>query len=316
MVTEEMKVKGKIPGSKYKSYIHRDNKGSKYLKSRTARCNSVLEIDSDILVIEKLANFDDLFYKDILKAILGLNKSISSMMDISRAFEGIRITDQNEHKIGFDGGENVKQFLFLLKKEKQKKYNLLINSLKDLIPTIEAIEAKEIDFLPQKEIEKIKPIPFTLPEKVYEIMVKERFNNQFTTSRYLSRGTLRILMILTAAVDAEERGVSILGIEEFENSIHPQLMQRLLIILSELAPSVKIIISSHSPHLIQYLNLNSIYFGIPDDNCVANFKKIKESKHNFLIKYAQEIETSLGDLLFELMMGDSINGINLKECLA
>ena len=48
--------------------------------------------------------------------------------------------------------------------------------------------------------------------------------------------------------------------------------------------------------------MDNIYLGIPNKYGTAYFKKIKNSKQNKLIKYAEEAETSMGDFIFDMLI--------------
>ena len=51
----------------------------------------------------------------------------------------------------------------------------------------------------------------------------------------------------------------------------------------------------------------NIYLGVPTDNGVATFKKIKTNTNNIkkLLRTLQDNELELGDYLFDLMSGSS-----------
>lgn len=65
------------------------------------------------------------------------------------------------------------------------------------------------------------------------------------------------------------------------------------------------IITSHSPYLIQYLKPDSIYVGVPNEDGVASFRRIHPKKIKYLLNTTRKLETSIGEYLFELMSGDS-----------
>ena len=131
--------------------------------------------------------------------------------------------------------------------------------------------------------------------------VKEVNNNQITGIGYLSTGTKRILAILALVVSKDEKRTCLLAYEELENSIHPKLLQKLLIILTEIASNIKILIASHSPYLIQYLPLNSAYLGLPNTKGLACFSKLKYAKQKSILNIVNEEDISLGDYLFDIL---------------
>ncbi len=80
------------------------------------------------------------------------------------------------------------------------------------------------------------------------------------------------------------------------------MFQKLIIILTELIGNCKILISSHSPYLIQYFNLDRVYIGIPFQDGTANFRRVRKSMQKTITKYASEQETSIGDYIFDLLI--------------
>ena len=70
-----------------------------------------------------------------------------------------------------------------------------------------------------------------------------------------------------------------------------------------MAGDTQIILTSHSPYLLQYLKPELLYVGIPNEDDIAIFKKIKSSKIKSLVRDASMYDMSLGDYLFDLLGG-------------
>ena len=132
----------------------------------------------------------------------------------------------------------------------------------------------------------------------------------------MSDGVRRVLLILITLVLAEINHCSIVAIEEPENSLNPKILQRYLITLNGFAKNTKIIITSHSSYLVNYLNPSSIYLGLPNSNGLANFSKINEKSINKIINDARASDMLLGDYLFSLMSGDESDLDTLKKYIA
>lgn len=128
----------------------------------------------------------------------------------------------------------------------------------------------------------------------------------------MSDGAKRIFLMLTYAAIADVKGLSIIAMEEPENSIHPNLLQSYLDILSQLVDTCKIIFTSHSPYIIQYLNPRSIYIGITSENGSVDFRRIASSKVNALLKDAVQYDKSLGDYIFNILSTEDADE-SLKE---
>lgn len=302
ILSEFLQIKENSHGTKFRTFLSREGDTIKYLRTETARCDTPLKVQSNELALVKLGNFENVFYTWVLDYLTKLRFSVQQLMEVNQSFRLVNLPDKDNPNHDFDSGKNIRKFLYFLKNRDKKKYNLLINSMKELIPEIESIEIIEVDLKSKYSAGMPANVPFLLPDKFYDIRIKETHNNQETGIEFLSRGTLRILMILASAVDAIEQGVDLLAIEELETAIHPQLLQRLLIVLTGLEPGLKIIITSHSPNLLQYLPLSSVYLGIPDTEGIAAFGKLKPLKQKQVLKYVTDAGLNLGEYLFDLML--------------
>lgn len=145
-----------------------------------------------------------------------------------------------------------------------------------------------------------------MPEKFYDIRVKESYNNQETSINSISDGSKKIFYVLAVSIGADINKIPLVMFEELENSIHPALFQKLLITLNALCENTKMVISSHSPYLIKYLNAEKLKIGIPNNDGIAMFKSIKASKISRISKMASEEGVSIGDYVFSLMLDASL----------
>jgi len=120
----------------------------------------------------------------------------------------------------------------------------------------------------------------------------------------MSDGVRRVLLIFTILVLADINNYSLVGIEEPENSLNPRILQRYLMALKGFSKNTKIIITSHSPYLINYMEPKNIYLGLPNSDGLAKFSKIKEKSVNKLLNDANNMDMLVGDYLFDLMSGN------------
>jgi predicted ATP-dependent endonuclease of OLD family len=322
---ESLKIKSK-GDKKHKEHIRRDSADTTYIASETARCVTKLDIEKDELAINKLVYQDSLYYIDILKQIKELKFMIVDTLenpeDVFRRIP-VRINDEpivrTGYSVGFMDSFDVPYFIYSLRKINPNLYILFKNSVLDLIPSIEDFELVEINLkeLYEQALQenKEKNIPVELPEKYHRIGVKQRNNNQITDIKTLSTGSLKLFTLLARTIAAELNKIPLIGFEEVENSIHPALLQRLLIVLDELTKNTKIIFSSHSPYLVQYLELKNVFIGVPNDEDLAVFKKIKPSKIKKLEEIAQDEGISMGDVLFNMMIDASCGNNSIDPFL-
>ena len=244
---------------------------AKYLPSPTGRCDKPLNIGAYELVINKLSNFDELFYHADLDAVLNINiQGIDTLSNPDNYFTPQVHFKKNSQR--FMISDWASTYLYDLKQDDKQTYDYLLSALQILLPNIESIEP--IMTSPKVQVE--EGVPFTYPDQ-YDIMVKETNNNQATRLQYLSTGSMKILFMLICVIRARKEGTQLLFVEELENSIHPNLMQTLLTIISEMKGETKLLFTSHSPNVAKNLSAMQLYVGLPSGKGVVDFRTIRPS---------------------------------------
>lgn len=309
---EYLKIKKDEKNQKYNSYIVRDNQRAQYRSAETGRCNKSIKIDDSSLVISKLLSFDDLFYADIIKQINSIQYFIERHLDAGPSFMPAPFVVKGFQELELQGIQSIPRAIFYLKKDHKDKYELLIDSFKRLFPDVKDIEVEEIKLNRPNKMNISEDVPFVFTDSIYSMSIMDDKMIQPVGFEGLSDGTKRIFMMLTFAIIADIKGLSMIAIEEPENSIHPGLLQNYLDVISQLINNCKIIITSHSPYIIQYLNPHSIYIGLTDNNGEANFGRIASTKVNALLKDASEYDKSVGDYIFNLL-STSDSHVYLKD---
>ncbi|MCK9255783.1 MAG: ATP-binding protein [Bacteroidales bacterium] len=312
ILEESLKVKNLVEDLKYSTFLKRGLNKAAYLPSKTGRCDREIKIEKDELVINKLESFDELFYYSIIKTINDLNvASVDTLQNPDDLYKKNRIHNnenlivKNDYSLSMNEAANSAYFIYGLSKKKPQYFELFKDAVMTLLPSLEDFEPVEIDLKEtisfKNEEAKIK-LPLDFPEKIYDIRVKERNNNQQTSITSLSSGSQKIFYVVSVAIAAEINKMPLITYEELENSIHPGLLQKLLIILDNLLENSKILLSSHSPYLIQYLDFSNIKIGTPNEKGLAIFKQLRKSKFKKLLLLAEDENISVGDLIFEKMI--------------
>lgn len=312
IINETFSYKEIKQNSKFKVFLRRNNSQLLYISSEQGRCDTASNVDSYELGLEKLLNYDNLFYVDILKKVYSMRYINSKLLNVDFFVGGINISSKKDGLNIFDES-NLATFLYYLKTNKKDKFELLINSIKSLIPNIEQITPMELDLKKLANEEKDGFAPFLLPEKLYDIRIKEHNNNQSTSIKYVSTGTKRILSILSLIIGQCDENIVLVGLEELENSIHPVLLQKLLIILDQVSDKTKLLITSHSPTLTQYLSLETMYCGIPNSKSIAIFNSFRKTKTNTILKEASDTNLSIGEYIFDFLLQEETNKDSLLE---
>lgn len=156
-------------------------------------------------------------------------------------------------------GQNLPLVLeqILNDEEKQRRY---LNLVSILLPYIEKIDV------------------VSLEDNRRMFRLSERYNRLPVLSPFVSDGTMNILALISALYF--ESGDIIL-IEEPERNIHPALFIQLVGMMKEVSQNKQIIITTHSPEILNFCNLEDIHL-ISRDN--GGFSKVSKPVDNKEIK--------------------------------
>lgn len=292
----------------FTTFIKRDDKHAYYKSSKTGRCVTQIQIDDSELIINKLMAFDNLFYHAIIKEILNINVYVDRHFDTASGYGITFMSEQELTDLTLKPEVNIPKTLYRIKNDYPNQYELLCNVYKSLFPSVNGLLVQEYSSKMSNITIRngIPGIP-SFSDKVYVLYVDDKNLIGPVNFMAMSDGARRILLLLTFIVLAQINKYDLICIEEPENSIHPNLLKRFLYTIKELAGDTKILYSSHSPYLINYMEPTNIYLGLPTNDGVATFKKIKTNTNNKkrLIRTLQDNELELGNYLFDLMSGDS-----------
>lgn len=318
IISESLRIRDLNTDKKYTTYIKRNKSKTYYLSSKTGRCDKPLNVKKNQLALNKLNNFDNLFYHLILNEINNLSIPYTNTLENpNKLFRRIFSKEvKTEYSLSLPENHEIAFFIYSLKQLKPNLYELYRDSVLSLLPDIEDFEPIEMDIKNEYTFDsEDNETPLDFPDKLYDIRVKEYHNNQQSTIIGISSGSQKIFFILAYTISAELNKIPLISFEEIENSIHPGLLQRLLIILDGLTSNTKILTTSHSPYLVQYLDLSSIKIGVPNENGLADFKQLREAKFNKLMGIAEEHGTSVGDLLFDRLIECSNGEFEILDSL-
>ena len=141
--------------------------------------------------------------------------------------------------------------------EKQRKY---MNLVSILLPYIEKIDV------------------FTLEDNRRIFRLSEKYNKSPVLSPFVSDGTMNILALISALYF--ESG-NIVLIEEPERNIHPALLIQLVGMMKEVSQNKQVIITTHSPEILNYCGLEDIHLISRKD---GGFSKVSKPVDNGEVK--------------------------------
>lgn len=261
------------------SLIKRTEKdGGMYVSSPKARCNKSVGATKQQLAIDRLALINGLFFGDV----------VSELRKLSIHMVGTATLDK----------QSLCEFIYRLKEQHNDRYSLLEDAVMHMVPNIMSIT-------PARSHLGIGngDVPYLIEDSIYDLRVSERNNNQDISISRLSSGSRRIITIIAEIVKAEMDGSSLICIEELENSVHPKLLENMILMVQSFAEGITVVTTSHSPYLVRYLKSRHLTFGLPTEEGTASFHKIKPSKVKTVVKRASAMDLTLGEYMFELMLG-------------
>mgnify|MGYP002959929632 CR=1 FL=1 len=195
-----------------------------------------------------------------------------------------------------------------MKEQNPDKFELLKDVYFQLFPDIEDVIVKQfkINGLTNNE-ELTENLPFVFSNNYHVLFVKEKNLANPVNFSIMSDGAKRVFMILTKIIVSSVSNISLIAIEEPENSVHPGLFQAYIQIISQLLDDCKVIITSHSPYIISYLNPSWIHVGVNRQAGVAEFFSFKKSgqkqleNERYITGYEQKVsycQKQLRDALY------------------
>lgn len=312
-------------GGRWTNYLRRDK--GKYKKSHDTRSFRTIQLDGNQLAIDVLTAIEDIDINPAIKMIKEIGFMLCASIDASSRFRPtpLEIKDdaEGEKMVAFDD-EDLPRAMYRLKVNHKERYDDLLSALFTLFPEFEDISVNPYELKKEEHdaLEKTlqtpdgeEDVPFRIRDELYRMTVRSSNLNQPVNITMMSMGTQRIVWLLTNVIIAEAYDAQCIGIEEVETSIHPKMLGELLELLDENIGETSLLITSHSPFLIQYLKPQQIYIGEPSDNGIARFKRIREDEVEKINSYAHDRGLGFGEYLFELMSSDSDGSAMLASVL-
>ncbi|GAA4296359.1 hypothetical protein GCM10023142_35010 [Anaerocolumna aminovalerica] len=308
VVNEYLRVKIDEIGKKYNQLISRQGNEAFYKSSESGRCTTPTQIEDLELVANKLKAFDQLYYIEIIKRLNDLRLYMENNLDAKQFYVPNPIIRKGLVE-NFIDSENLPRVIAKLKQVNPSKFELLLDAYKQLFPDIESVIVKEIQINKEGDVVVPEDMPFIVSNSIYLLFVRDKNLSKLIDFESMSDGAKRVFMILTKIMMAsmEERNISLIAIEEPENSIHPFLFRTYLQIIEELLDDCKVIITSHSPYVVSFMELDSIYVGRHKEGGIAEFYGFRKSKEKLLMDDADTIGMTMGDYIFSMLSDDESN---------
>jgi predicted ATPase len=120
----------------------------------------------------------------------------------------------------------------------------------------------------------------SLADKSILLNIKENFNKELKLpATFISDGTIEIITLIDILF-FERR--NLVAIEEPEKNLHPALLQKIMELMKEASKNKQLIITTHSPEIINYVDIKNILI-IKRDK--GGFSVIKKAEDDTELKY-------------------------------
>ncbi|BBA71028.1 AAA family ATPase [Geobacter sulfurreducens] len=207
----------------------RVNRLTEYIKRRATLSNTLFDYDEQLVSPQELivSVMNNLLIRRFVLLLSGLSVFRFSP-DISRK-PGIPTPNPS---LSFHG-ENLPAMVDWLKQKHPARWETVLDAMKDVVPRLEDIHVNY------------------LHTKALGLFFKEENINRAWSVEDVSDGTIQTLAMLVSIVDPRS---TLLLIEEPENSVHPWIIKTLINRLRILSEKKPVIITSHSPVLIDMLH--------------------------------------------------------------
>jgi predicted ATPase len=154
--------------------------------------------------------------------------------------------------------------------------------------------------IPARERKDSKDIPKVL--NFFELKLK---NQRFSSVNEFSDGTLTVIAMLLTLL-SKELSSTLLFIEEPENYLHPKALKTLVSYLQQRAKYKQILITTHSPYLLNNVKPEDVTVARLEDDGGARFGRIENIKQ--LRRRLARGFISFGDLLYVNFKNDDEPG--------
>ena len=285
VLEENLRVKAPSDQRYRQQIIRKKTNECLILPSATSRCTKPLDVNHLQLAVSLIADSSVMYLNKMAREIAGMVVPNVETLDNPESYFSI----EGSKGVQMLNGMTLSQYLYQLKQSDESNYSVLVDGILQLLPQI-------VEFSPEVIV------LADGQSKIYDVRIKERFNTNPTSIAQLSSGSKRMIFLYTLCVSAQTQNIPLIMLEEPENSVHPRLMENLLLTLQSYASCTKILMTSHSPYLMRYLQPRQMYFGLPTADGIAHFAQVNPSKMKYLYRYAGDMELTFGEFMFDFML--------------
>ncbi len=266
-----------------KELFFRDNQTVQFNEKVSNKLKNIDCFETVISIINKLPDIKNALDEEVLIGITDIGLICRTQVLYSNSDEirkKVKSIDMESDNVSIENGRiismNIKQDINKILKSDQKEIYkqilLQVLDIKNIIPSIIGNKG-------------INPVIIGL---------KVEFSNGHKISiNQVSDGMLIVINLITYLVS---NNYPIIAIEELENSIHPQLLQKLITLIYNNFTDKQIIITTHSPALINMVKKEHVSIIRQNENGISEIQNIKNNKE--LMKEIAGPFSELSDIFY------------------
>ena len=286
LVSETLKMKG-TNKQRYTTLITRSLSDSfLFMPSAGCRCNKNASCHGAELAVNRNDIFARLFYASLIEEIGRLCIPRLETMENPDYY----FSTNRKQTLAFFDNKSANEYIFWLMNNQPHHYSIFKDGVMQILDNLESFEPYEAK------------VGEGLDSALYDIRIKDKYVTQQTSISRLSAGSKRIVFLFLISLTANIKGIPLIMLEEPENSVHPKLLENLVLLLNSYAEKTKLLFTSHSPYLARHISTRKTYFGLPNKDGLAQFAQIKEKKRKYLHQYASVMELTMGEFMFEFLL--------------
>jgi len=304
-LSEDFKIQ-EFSSQRPTTYYSREGIIAKYKGTKTRGVENETHLPNPTHMINNLLLGKNLYYEPLIQELSSIRYVIDRHFDNSRSYNAVSIFTDDDFSFGGNRPENTPQNMYLLKTGFPRHFRRIISAMQTLFPDVTEIDVKKIN-----EGAEVVGV-----QNYYLLYAKQKNMDSYINCGEMSDGFKRILNSLIVLTISEIKGFHVVALEEPENSINPTVLGKYIQIIAEFTDAFNIILTSHSPFLLQYIPLRKIYIGIENQGGNISFKKIRSTYIKRVTEQSEKLDVTTGTYIFDTLSNEErFDRAVLKEAL-
>ncbi|MCF7954733.1 MAG: AAA family ATPase, partial [Phycisphaerae bacterium] len=264
---EKLKAKPKLQTGPFTTFLSRTPELLKVNKKEIPLARGVSAFNAIRTLFPKFKNMPIIF-----------NYAIKEIIDLS--FAPVFAIDPKVVRSEIDSNKDldnwhISSFDPLLEidliKEEGQNYEIFTEVLCQIL-NIEDIDFEAVDIKAPQTKSKQEPA-----SKRSRLMTIKQKGHDYVNIEEFSDGTIAVVALL-AGILSPERKSPLIFIEELENYLHPAAISKLLQFLQDYSSECQVVITTHSPYLLNGVNPEDVNVAVVDETGATQFEKLSNRK--------------------------------------